>query len=244
MKKLALCLMTFILCVCSVGATEFVPSVTNGGAPDVVTTNVNGEEIVGYVVDENGNQLATVYPGCIYTYSLEDALDQDSKMSDATRKMIVDLYNEFKDGKIKLSEVLPALNDLVAAEFGEQNNADNMILRDLFLCDLSHAECKDWLAKDGTTIDLTFKTDIEKGTFLQVAYYKDGQWHLADKVVNNNDDDNPENDGTVTVTFEDLCPVVFLVPGEMNEAAFNWWYIIIAIIIAIAGYVYSKKSKK
>ena len=57
MKKLALCLMTFILCVCSVGATEFVPSVTNGGAPDVVTTNVNGEEIVGYVVDENGGVM-------------------------------------------------------------------------------------------------------------------------------------------------------------------------------------------
>lgn len=244
MKKLFLSLMTLVLCLCTVNAEPFVPSVTNGGAPDIVTTDDNGTQIVGYVTNGEGTVLSTVYPECVYDYSLEDAQDENSNMSDTTRKMILDLYNQFVDGDIKLSEVLPALNDLVAAEFGKQNNADNMVVRDLFLVDLIHDECKAELAKEGTTVDVTFDVDIEKGTFIQVATYIDGEWQLVEKVVNNNDDEDPENDGTITVTFEDLCPVIFLVPGTMNAAPFNWLYVIIPLAISFIAFILSKKGKK
>ena len=248
MKKLLACLFSLVLCFSSaapVFADEFVPSVSGGGAPRIVYFEENGEKLVGYVVDTSGKKLEPVKAGCLYVVSLEDAQDKDSKISDAARKQLLDLYDQFTKKEIKLSQELPALNDLVADKFGEGNNADNMVVRDLFLADLSHKVCKEELAKEGNTLDITFEMDVEKGTFLQVATYIDGEWQLVEKVVNNNEDDVKENDGTVTVTFEDLCPVVFLVPGEMAaEAGFNWLWIILALIIAFILFLLAKKSKK
>lgn len=242
MKKLALSLMAFVVCACTlftpVLATEFVPSVTTGGAPDIVTSVVDGQEIAGQILDQGGNPVENILPGCIYSYDLQDALDENSTISEATKKMMNDLFNQFKNGQIKLSDVLPALNDLVANEFGEGNNADNLVVRDLFLANLIHDDCIQALKVVGNKAQLTFKTNIPKDTFLKVAYLVDGKWELAEDVVIN-------EDGTVTALFEDLCPIIFLVPGEMNEAPkpFNWLPIVIGMAIVCAGYVYSKKKK-
>lgn len=252
MKKLALCLMTTVLCLCTLCVpvmaepeSTFVPSVSAEGVPGIVTTMVDGQEVVGYIVNSaDGTKLSTVYPGCLYIISLEEAQDENSKLHHATRQTLIDLYNMFLNRDIILSEDLEELNALVAEEFGEGNNADNMVLRDLFLMDVTHKECKDWLVKEGTTLDVTFEMDVEAGTFLQVATYIDGKWELVEKVVNHNEDDDLENDGTVTVTFEDLCPVVFLVPGEMNQPTFPWYWILIVLLIALGGYIVSKKGKK
>lgn len=242
MKKLMIGLFSLVLALSLVSPVcaedDFTPSISGGKAPGIVTETIDGEEVVGYVVDADKNVLATVFAGCLGVVTLEDAQDKESNISDSARKTLLDLYEDLLEKEIKLSEELPELNKLVEEKFGKGNNADNMVVRDLMLADLVHKECKDELRKEGTTIDVTFEMKVEKGTFLQVATFIDGEWTLAEKVVINDDD-------TVTVTFEDLCPVLFLVPGEMNEevAGFNWWWLAI-IPLALLFFLLSKKSNK
>ena len=50
---------------------------------------------------------------------------------------------------------------------------------------------------------------VGKGVEVIVMVYINGQWVPAEKVTNN-------GDGTVTVVFEDICPVAFVV--EKDEA--------------------------
>ena len=254
MKKLFACLFSLVLCLSSTvnvfAAPEdgFTVSVSGSGAPGIVVLEgVGNDAIVGYVVDASGTTLSTVYGGCVNSSSLEDAQNPESTMSEATRNELIGLYNQFVNKEIKLSEELEALNALVEEKFGKPNNADNMVVRDLMLVDLIHDECKAELAKEGTTLDITFELNVEKDTFLQVATLINGEWQLVEKVVNNNEDADTTNDGTVTVTFEDLCPVVFLVPGEMAQeeaAGFNWIYVILALIASLIAILLVKKSKK
>lgn len=253
MKKLALCLMTLIMCVCMlapVSATndDYVPSVTYTST-ELVTIGLSedGQEIVGYIVDKDGKVLSVAYRGCVRVDSLEEALDEESNIADSVRKLLIDLYNQFLNNEVKLSENSVGLNEWVAEKFGEENNADNLVIRDLFDIQVHHEECNNWLEQEGTTIDLTLDVDMEKDSVFQVIRFKDGKWELLEKVVNNNEDDDPENDGTITITSERYCPVAVVVPGEMNDgttSGFNIWYAIIALIIAFIGWLMSKKAKK
>lgn len=187
MKKVLIGLFTFVLAlslISPVCAEDFTPSISGGKIPGIVTENKDGKEVVGYVVeDATGEVLSTVYTGCLYVVSLQDAQDPTSDISAAHRNELIDLNEKFSKGEINLG--------------------DGLVARDLFLADLID-DCKDWLEKPGTSLTITFEMNVAAGTDLQVATFINGQWQFVKKVVIN-------NDGTVSVTFEDLCPIVFLV---------------------------------
>ena len=83
---------------------------------------------------------------------------------------------------------------------------DTYVIRELV--DLSYreqfADEAEELKKEGVTVTITFKIGVGEDAEVAVYSYVDGEWLEAVKVTNN-------GDGSVTVEFEDICPVAFAV---------------------------------
>ena len=102
------------------------------------------------------------------------------------------------------------------------------------------------MAPKGQTITLRFNLHVAADTELEVRTYKNDEWVDVVDVVNN-------GDGTVSVTFEDFCPVAFIVghvqmAGEKDSTCWIWWIVIIVALLLIALLIFllwrNKKNKK
>ena len=208
MKKLftlSLALILALVRTVSVSAAPFVPSITNKGAPDlIVIDTINGKDVVGFITDPDGNKISTEYKDCLIITSITEALNNDD-IPDKIRVPLIDVYNEFKDGK-KLSDACPELSDIVKEGWDKDKTPDDLVIKDLF--DISH-DCDDIANhfNNGNMLDLTFDLGISGGTFITAIVYIDGKWVPVKDCINN-------GDGTVTVKFTEICPVAFLVPGN------------------------------
>lgn len=208
MKKIVTGLLTLVLCLsvaCPVFAADFVESIGYKPAPDLVSIANDG--VVGYITDGEGNKIPVKHSECIIITPVSEA-NSSEEIPDEAKQALLKEYNDFATGKKKLSDV-KGLDEVAKKLLGEGKDADDLVIRDFFdasmICD-DEAELK----KDGTTIDLTFKLSVAKDTPVCAMVYVDGEWKVVEKVVNN-------GDGTITCTFDELCPVAFLVPGETTE---------------------------
>lgn len=196
----------------SVSADNFVPSITNKPAPELVTTiDGDGKKVIGHVVDPQGNKLTTEYHDCLVITSVFEAKENATNIPEDARTILLDVYDELSADDMKLSTLSDELNKQVADKFGNGNNADKLVVKDLFdisvLCD----ELEEELAPEGNVMSLTFKLPVDAQEFVAVMTYNDGEWSPIVSAVNN-------GNGTITCTFEHFCPVAFLVPeGEMTN---------------------------
>lgn len=186
----------------------FVPSITNKGAPEFATViDETGGQVIGYLYDSEGNIIAVEYQDHILITSVSEA-DTSTEIPDDARTELKNVFQELSAPDAKLSEICPDLNDLVANKLGTDKTADDLVIRDLFdltaLCD----PLKNELPKDGTTADLNFKVNVGPDDFITAMVYVDGVWKLVPTTNN--------GDGTITCTFDEICPVAFLVPAEQG----------------------------
>ena len=94
------------------------------------------------------------------------------------------------------------------------------------------------MQEEDTTVSITFDLGVNKSTEVVVMVYLDGQWVEAESVVNN-------GDGTVTVVFEDICPVAFCVkrsaqtelPKSGDPAAENLPMYLTAMVVSAVALV-------
>lgn len=239
-------------------ATEFVPSIENKGAPEILVlgqdenpTHGDSKNIIGYAVDKDGNVLHTAYEKCIIVYSLRDILDSDADIPEDIKEQLLEIYTSFTSGSAKYSELSDELNAAVAAIFGEGKDADMLVIKEIFDVNVHCEGLKDALAPEGTTVDFTFDVDIPAGESVFMLCYKNNEWVMVEKIVNNNENDITEDDGTITVTFENFCPVILLVPGAEDvvvppaaTAAFPWWIIVAVVVIGVVVVVATRKKKE
>lgn len=252
MKKTLSFLMVAVMLVLSfsmaVSADNFVPSITYKPAPDLVyTEGEDGKKIIGYVVDPEGNKLTTEYHDCLLITSVAEAPTSE-KIPDDARDTLLAVYDELSAADMKLSTISDELNALTKAAIG--HDADHLVVKDLFdvtvLCD----ELKTNLAPVGNTIDLTFELPVNADSFVVVMTYKNGEWAPIEKTVNN-------DDGTITCTFEDFCPVAILVPatdegltppatGDIvtNQVAFWGFVMVISTALIVVLVVVSRRNSK
>ncbi len=188
----------------SATAAEFVPSITNKGEPELVIIDiVDGKEVVGFITGPDGERLSIEYLQCLIISSITEALNGED-LPEGVAEELIKVYNEFKNGA-KLSEECPGLADVVKEKWGEDKDVDTLVIKDLF--DITDY-CEDIPThlKGGAILDLTFDLGIGAGTFITAIVYVDGKWVPVNDCINN-------GDGTVTVKFDQICPVAFLVPG-------------------------------
>lgn len=230
MKKCFSSLFALVLCicmVCPVWASSFVPSISYKPGPSIVTKPGDDDrELIGEIVDENGNPVSKEYTDCIIITPVGDAETSD-RISEENKDTLLKVYDELKNGDVKLSDIFPEGKDYV--------------IKDLFdltgVCD----DIKENLPKPGYTIDLTFDIGVDADVPVKVMVYLNGEWVVLDNVINN-------GDGTITCTFEDFCPVAIMVPANTvktgDESGVMMWAIVALVsFVAMLGMVVVYRRK-
>ena len=193
--SLALLLSVALACPVLAAEDTFVPSITYKGAPEVVVE----DGVVGVVRDANGQVVSQVNEDCLVITSVADAATSEM-IPDAAEQMLLYVYNELNSGNMQLP----------AEKLDASLEPDELTIRDLFdvtwLCE-DHPEM---IEAEGVVFEITFRLNVPADENVYVMTYKNDEWNPITKVVNN-------GDGTVTCTFENLCPVAFAV-GENVDA--------------------------
>ncbi len=242
---LALALILMIAVTVSASAVTFVESITNKGAPElIVIDQIEGKDVVGFVTTPDGDIVSSEFEECFDIYSMQDVIND--KTPEDVKDEMNEAYDELSKSDANLSDLCPGLDEVVKEKWGPDKSADDLVVRDFFYIDEKCDEFQDAF-KNGNTIDLTFKVNIPAGSFITAMVYIDGQWVPVENCVNN-------GDGTVTVTFSQICPVAFLVPGTTMGAdtvspatndvsgAITWSIVMVASLAAIAFLVIYRRK--
>ena len=136
---------------------------------------------------------ADPHGNCLVLTTITQAKNKSTDIYQEDRDLLLDVYKQLSDGTMKT----PA--------------DKNYVIRDLVDLSWKKTSCveadhghKEWLEEDNTSITVTFDLGVKKGVDVVVMTYVDGKWVEAKSVKNN-------GNGTVTVEFEDICPVAFCV---------------------------------
>lgn len=238
---LALTLLCSMVCVASAAQEDFVASITYKPAPEIVPVGEeDGQVIIGYIYDENGNVIGKIYEDCLLVTPISQAATSD-KIPDDAEALLIQVYNQLVAGSMTLPY------EKVAGYNGE-----TMVIRELvdatWLCEDSTVKtpCPDVVEPPKVVFQITFDLGVAAGTNVVVMTYKQSQWNPIVATKNN-------GDGTVTCTFEDLCPVAFAVPtktvptpGTGDSSNPLLWGVLMgvsAVALVALVVVYSRKRK-
>ena len=251
MKKLLASVMAIVMALTitiSATAASFVPSIENKGAPDLIVLDEDDQGfIVGDITDKDGNKVSTEYSECFIITPIADALDPNKNVPDSIRVPLVEQYEIVCDESTKLSELCPDLNDIVKEKWDKDKNADDLIIKDFFDISGNCTNIEEHLSEDGNTLELTFKVGVSADTFITAMIYVDGKWQPVVDTINN-------GDGTVTIKFQDICPVAFLVPGTGENMSvvspttadtssiLVWGGVMVIALVAIIGLVIYRRK--
>ena len=222
MKKI-ICLLTVLLLTIALAcpafaAESFVPSISEKEEPDIV---VDDEGVAGVIRGEDGDILDKVEEGCLVITPISKAKTSTEIPEDAREELLY-VYDELLNGDMTLPY--------------EQDGLDpeTMVIRDLIDASWLCEEHPAMLEPEGVTIDLTFDIGVSADTKVYVYVYIDGVWTPV-PVVNN-------GDGTVTCTFEKICPIAFCVSagtgtppvqtGDAFASQMNMWMVLMVVSAA------------
>lgn len=227
MKRIICLIMVMLLCasfVCTaLAAEEFVPSISYKGMPEVVTVkDANGNDAYGVLRDATGAVAGYVYEQCLLLTPVANAATDPDIPTEAKTELL-SVYEALSNGTMQLP-------------YGDDVDADAMVIRDLFdvswLCSHGH---NDALIPEGVVIEMTFDLGVDAEAPVVVMTYKNDAWSEIAKVQNN-------GDGTITCTFEHLCPVSISVlgagtPDATSDVLGNGMYLWIALMVVSAAAV-------
>lgn len=203
MKKILSCavVLALLLALCLPAmATEFTPSVTNKPSPDIVLVNDDdGDPSYGVILDLEGNVVSYVKPECLVITAVADA-ETSPYIPAASKALLLDVYDKLNSGAMTLPY----------EKFNAGPDASKMVVRDLFDATFLCEEHPAALEPEGTVFQITFDLGVEADQDVYVMTYKNNEWNPIVKAVNN-------GNGTVTCTFEHLCPIAFSVEVAEEE---------------------------
>lgn len=186
--------------------TTLVPSVTQNGTALVPsatqeTTAIADGAIV--ILDKDNKTVKEVPADAVTLVSFVDRAEADADVA----KTLEAAYKQLTEAK-SLADVAPDFADALKA------TDENLKAEDMTVLDLVDVVLKDEYAKllkeEGNHVALTFKMNIEKDeTMLVLHNYEADKWEtiFGDNVTVN-------DNGTVTVVFESLSPVAFVVKAN------------------------------
>ncbi len=173
---------------------EFTPSVTNKPAPEVVPVpDGDGEPAIGVLYDDDGQIIDYVYEDCLIITPVSEA-KTSTEIPDYAEKVLLDVYGKLTSGEMTIPY----------EKHDSKLNTGNMVIRDLFDATFICTEHPDMLEPQGVTLRIIFDLNVAKDVEVYTMTYKNNEWNPIVSTVNN-------GDGTVTCTFEKLCPVEFSV---------------------------------
>lgn len=232
---LIVAMMCGVMCAVSAAETEFVPSINEKPAPELVQDEHGN---VGQILDANGNVIAFVSMNCLVVTPVSQAENSDD-ITEEAKDTLLDVYDALTDGNMQLP----------AEELDPNLSHDELVVRDLF--DLSwdcnhNPSHEEMVEAEGVMLQVTFKAKAAANAEIHVMTYKNDEWNPIVSVTNN-------GDGTVTCVFEHLCPVAFVygedttVPptGFQFNAEMMLWIAVMAVsAVALATVVIARRKKE
>lgn len=245
MKKLISLLTVLMLCatllVPAYATNEFKPSVEFKPAPEIVPVqDPDGNEALAMLIDGDGLVIDYVYAGdgCLVVTPVSRA-EESALIPEDAKDLLLDVYAKLTSGAMSLPY----------EKFNAGLISSNMVIRDLFDATFLCGEHPEMLLPEGVKLVITFRLGVEADKSVYTMTYNDGEWNPIVSTVNN-------NDGTVTCTFEHLCPISFSVEGEQSgppqsgdpagEQMSVWFMIcgiaLLAAIVLTVVYIYNNKK--
>ncbi len=201
MKKIIALVTVLVLCtiaVCPVLAAEFVPSISDKNAPEIVpTTDEQGNPVIAVAL-ENGEVVGCIGKDCLVLTPVSKA-KTSTEIPDAAEEMLLKVYEALSNGSMQLPY----------EKLGDNIDPENMVIRDLFDASWRCVDHPELIAPAGVHIQVTFNLGVSKDAKVYVMTYKHNEWNPIVDVVNN-------GDGTITCTFEDFCPIAFVTEADTN----------------------------
>ncbi len=193
MKKL-ISLILAVMMVFSFAATAFavetvfVPSNGGGNHGMIRARIMNGR---GEVLEDNIGE-----DHLVVTHISE--VNTSDEIPDASAAALKDVYAKLTSGAMTLPYAKAGFN------------AADMTLIDLYDATFTCTEHPEMLQPEGIVIEITFAVPAPSGVDVCVMSYKNGAWVPAENVINH-------NNGTVSATFEHLCPIAFAVEADVDN---------------------------
>jgi hypothetical protein len=162
---------------------------------------------------------------CLVVTSILEAREKTTDIYQEDRDLLLEVYEDLSDGSMKL----PLDDDYVIRELVDVS------WRKTTCVEAEHGH-KQWLHEENTSIKVTFDLGVDPDADVIVMIWLDGEWVMAEEVINN-------GDGTVTVVFQDICPVVFAVerryePPKTGDAAADKLVVfVIALVVSVVGLI-------
>ena len=218
-------------------AADTTPSVEAKPAPELTPIDPENPDVIAQI--KTSSDTKDVFKGALSIISLAD---KDTAPEDI-KNNLTKTFDDINEGKL----------DKVIAKAAKAINKDytsnNLIATDLFELSLSAEAQAELKNSNGGYISVKFKVAKAPAAVLHLNT-ETNEWIDvgSDNIIDN-------KDGTVTVNFSSLCPVIFLSVNEsapVEEPSNNTWLIIIICVIAVALIVIvvvcvnnsKKKSKK
>lgn len=132
---------------------------------------------------------------CLEITNVKQAKEGTTDITQEARDLLIEVYEALEAGEMKLPvEDGYVVRELVDVSFMEEG----CVQKD------DHADKGEILGKAGTVIKVTFELGVAADDEVVIMAYVNEEWVEAVEVVNN-------GDGTVTASFEDLCPIAICV---------------------------------
>lgn len=219
-------------------------SVVAKPAPEPVPITVPGEEdVIAIIRDELGEVVAYVHKGELIVTAYSEK--NKAEIPDITATLDA-AYTQL------IATPIADLNPDIAAYVNAnapEIDPNYLVVRDLFDARLV-GDCARYLETPGNTIEIAFDAEIDRDCFLLVLsnndIYEDSVWDIipADKITRG-------TGGTVKITFDYLCPIVFstkcLYAPDGTPPTGAVGYALLGIAVAVLGVgliMFRKRSVK
>jgi hypothetical protein len=177
----------------------------------------DGPEII------KGEQDEKDVTDCLIVTTIKEAEEKSTDITQDDRDLLLDVYDKLMNDEMTLPiECDYEIRDLVDVSYKYEDcrTAEG------------HGNKPEELKEEGVTVTITFDMGLCPREVLEVYVYIDGQWVAVENVVNN-------GDGTLTVEFEDICPVAFVKTlcnaAPTGDAARNQLGIFIGLMVVSAA---------
>ncbi len=251
MKKIISLLAVGALLLCMVApvlaVNIFTLSVERGAAPKIIPPTIAGHgNAIAAIYDENGKLLAVVENGDL------DVVPFASKNTpnEEARGKLDAAYEEIRNAG-SLADVIPGLVGV-----REDVEPDEYVAKALFDLDLAQ-DIIDFLKNHpGSYLEVIFDTKFASAADVPTIVYNCGEgWKVIEK---KNVRFNASN-GSITVRFYELCPIMLLLPddgrllvgeahivspGTVEEPSYDWILAVSAVVMVSAATAFVVSTKK
>lgn len=184
-------------------AANFTPSVQGKEAPEVVPVSTGAAgDIAAEIRDPEGGVVAEVPGGELIVTPVSQRSSADTDIETALDQAYQQV-NSVNTLDELTADIIPAL-EAISSEI----SVEDLVVRDLFDVTV-RGEYETYLDTDGNSITIRFALDLSPDALLLVLHnYSGTEW----EVIQNDQVVRHEN-GDVSVTFDSLSPVAFVVDG-------------------------------